>query len=93
MEYSTILLEAMILKKPTITILTYSNWFEDDPMMTSGATVTVKTAEEFELTLKKILNDNDFRSNLIEKGNNFVKSFLTHQGVASDSIKKLLEND
>jgi len=92
MEYSTILLEAMILNKPTITSLVYSDWFEDDEMIKRGATLTVKTKEEFEIALKKILNDNEFRSNLIKKGNEFVNDFLVNQGQSVKSIKQLLKN-
>ncbi len=92
MEYSTILLEAMILNKPTITSLVYSDWFEDDEMIRRGATLTVRTKEDFELALKKILNDTEFRNNLIKKGNEFVNDFLENQGQSVKSIKKLLEN-
>jgi hypothetical protein len=92
MEYSTILLEAMILNKPTITSLVYSDWFEDDEMIQRGATLTVRTKEDFELALKKILNDTEFRNNLIKKGNEFVNDFLENQGQSVKSIKQLLEN-
>ncbi len=92
MEYSTILLEAMILNKPTITSLVYSDWFEDDEMIQRGATLTVRTKEEFELALKRILNDTEFRNNLIKKGNEFVNDFLENQGQSVKSIKQLLEN-
>ena len=89
---TTILLEAMILNKPTITSLVYSDWFEDDEMIRRGATLTVRTKEDFELALKKILNNTEFRNNLIKKGNEFVNDFLENQGQSVKSIKKLLEN-
>jgi len=91
MEYSTILLEAMILNKPTITSLVYSDWFEEDEMIQQGATLTVRTAKEFELALNKVLNDSEFRNALIKKGNDFVNNFLANSGEASNSIKQLLE--
>ena len=91
MEYSTILLEAMILNKPTITSLVYSDWFEEDEMIKKGATLAVRTTEDFELAIKKVLNDNDFRNELIKKGNIFVNEFLANQGKSSESIKQLLE--
>lgn len=91
MEYSTILLEAMILNKPTITILVYSDWYGDDEMIKSGATLAVRTPEEFQLALDKILTDKEFRNQLINKGNQFVNDFLTTKKQSSKLIKQLLE--
>jgi hypothetical protein len=91
MEYSTILLEAMILNKPTITCLVYSDWFEDDEMIRSGATLTVKSAEDFQSSLDRILNDKEFRDNLIKKGNDFAKNFLANHDTGTKSILQLLK--
>jgi len=91
MEYSTILLEAMILNKPTITCLVYSEWFEDDEMIRKGATLTVKSIEDFQSSLDKVLNDKEFRDNLVKKGNDFAKNFLANPGTATKSIIQMLE--
>ena len=92
MEYSTILLQAMILNKPTITCLVYSDWFEDDEMIRSGATLTIKSVEDFQSSLDRILNDKEFRDNLIKKGNDYAKKFLVNHGTGTKSILELLKN-
>lgn len=91
MEYSTILIEAMILKKPTITCLVYSDWFYDDEMIKSGATLAVKTKEDFESAIKNVLEDPEFREKLIKKGTEFVNHLLTNQGNSSELIKQLIQ--
>ena len=90
MDHSTSLLEAMILKKPTITFMTDSSWYENDSIITSGATLAVNSLDDFEKSLNRILFDSNFRDELIQKGTKYVNSNLKNMGSASKSIGKLL---
>lgn len=90
MDHSTSLIEAMILKKPTITFMTDSSWYENDSIITSGATLAVNSLEAFEKSLNRVLFDFNFRNELIERGTEYVTNNLENMGNASTSIGKLL---
>jgi glycosyltransferase involved in cell wall biosynthesis len=91
-DHSTTILEAMILGKPTITVLVDSNWYEHDDFITSGATVAVRTPEEFEDAIRKILFNKEFRNDLVSKGNKFVQDYLANHGKASETLAKFISN-
>ena len=61
-------------------------------MVKSGATVLVKTPEEFKMILDKVLFDNEFRKELIQKGNKFVNEYVANQGNASEFLATVLGN-
>jgi hypothetical protein len=86
MGYSTTLLEAMILQIPTISIMTNSSWYYDDEIIVNGITKSVKTPEELECAINSVFNDSNFRENLIQKGNDFVKKYLSNPGNASEKL-------
>lgn len=89
--YSTVVIEAMILDKPTITIPLESQDIEEEKVFQSGATLKVKTSKEFEDALKNVLFDKKFRTDLVQKGKQFVDEYLINQGTSSEFLKKLLE--
>ena len=89
---STVLLEAMILNKPTITYPIEPLWWYEDKIFQSGATMVVKTPEEFEDAINKILFDKEFRNSLIEKGQKFVDQYLTNQENSSKFLATYLKN-
>lgn len=90
-EFSTVLLEAMILNKPTILYLIHPKWGTEDSIVTSGATILVKTREQFEDALTRLLTDNEFKNNQIKKGRDFVYSYISKQGTSSAFFRDLLE--
>ncbi len=90
---STVLLEAMILGKPTITFGIDPQWFYEDKIFKSGATLLVKSSQELEDALNKVLSDDAYRNNLVKKGEEFVNDYLVNQGTASEFIRKLLEKN
>lgn len=92
LDHSTVLLEAMILGKPTIIFAINPSWYDDDEMVKSGATIVVNTLEEFKSTLDKVLFDEKFRNELIQKGNKFVSEYLINQGNSSEFLAKVLDN-
>lgn len=91
-DYSTLLLESMILGKPTITYMTDSEWYESDEIIQSQYTIPVRTPEEFENALNLIVYDDDFRKNLISKAKSFVDSQLINQGNASNVLINYLKS-
>lgn len=90
LDHSTVLLESMILKKPTITYMIDSSWYENDPIITSGATLAVDSLEDFKKSLNNILFDPNFRNQLIQKGTEYVNNNLVNKTNSSQHIGKLL---
>jgi hypothetical protein len=90
LDHSTVLLESMILKKPTITFMIDSSWYENDPIITSGATLAVNSLEDFKKSLNNIIFDTNFRNQLIQKGTEYVNNNLTNKGNSSQHLGKLL---
>lgn len=88
---STSILEAMILDKPTITFRIEPQWYYDDKIFQSGATLLVSTQKEFEIAINEILSNTEFRNKLIQKGKKFVNDYMVNQGNASDIIVSMMK--
>jgi len=80
-NFSTILLEAMILQKPTIMISNKN--FEKESIVKSNATVFVSNINEIEDAIDKIITNNKFRKELIKNANNYIEQYFSHQNYAS----------
>lgn len=87
-NFSTILLEGMILGKPTIMISNEN--FQNEPIVKENATMFVSKMDEIENALKKLLTDNKFRNELITNANNYIDKYFSHQGEASKFVAKEL---
>lgn len=92
-DWSTVLLEAMILGIPTITFPSDPKGFEDEEIIQSGATVLAKTMDEFNKSLNDILFDKQFREKVIFKGKEFVEKYLINKGTASQFLAKKIKKD
>ena len=91
--FSTILLEAMILGKPTITIMTdHVDQYQDDGIIKNEITKPVYTSKELEAAINSMIHDKKFRENYVRKGNEFVQSYLSNPGTASDALVKYLND-
>jgi glycosyltransferase involved in cell wall biosynthesis len=91
LDFSSVLLEALILGKPIILFMINSTWYQDDPIITSGSVLTVKSLNEFEDALNLILNDQKTRTELIENGKKFVSSYLSNLGTSSKYLAKIID--
>lgn len=93
LNYSTVVLDALILNKPSMVIITEKQNYEEEELIQNGATLCVSNLEDLEKSLKQFLFDENFRKNLITRGNEFANNYLSNQGTASKNlIKKLIEN-
>ena len=88
MNFSTAVLDAMILDKPTMTILPEKQGYEQDVIMKSDATVTVSNMEELESKLKEFLTDEDLRQKLVKNGQKIVQEYFTNHGKASAELAR-----
>jgi hypothetical protein len=90
--FSTILLEAMILGKPTITIMTDPEFYQDDVIIKNEITKPVYNSQELKSAIDSMLNDKHFKENYVQKGTEFVQSYLANPGNASNSLIKYLKS-
>ena len=83
----------MILGKPTITYIVDPTWYSTDEIIKSKYTIPVRNITEFKEALDHILNDKNFRNNLVNNAKTFVNSRLNNPGnasmVLSDYVNKI----
>lgn len=90
-DYSTTILEAQILEKPVISILVKDRLTTQTPPVFSSNSCLTTTIEDFEHTIKKVLNDSNLKIKLIENGKKFVNNYLLNQGTAVNKTLQFLE--
>lgn len=87
---STVVLESMILGKPSIS-LQIEKWAKEDDLVKTGAFLPISNMDEIENGIKKILYDNEFKNSLLKNSKSFVDDYLSNHGTASDKLAKLLD--
>ena len=92
LNYSTILVDGLILKKPTMVILPEKQNFEQEEIIKKGAVAVVSNKIELETKLNDFLCNKQFRENLISNGENFVDEYFSFQGNSSKILSKFLVN-
>lgn len=90
LNYSTAALDAMILQKPTLTVLPEKQGYEKEEMITMGATLYEPDLSKIEIVLKELLENEEFREKIILRGNNFVRHYLVNPGKSSEEIAQFL---
>jgi hypothetical protein len=92
---STVILEAIMLKKPIMNIVLDSHFY-DFPYVKEKAILIASPESNLQECIDKLLFDHDFRNELIKNGQNFINSYLYMPGRASENltnkINSLLEN-
>jgi len=93
MNYSTIILDSLILNKPTMVLLPEKQNYENEEVIKQNAVISVSNIDELELKLNKILTDNEIRNNLILNGQNFIDKYFSYQEKSSNELSKFLLNN
>ena len=92
LNYSTILLDALILNKPTLVFLPEKQNFEEEEIIKQNAVLSVSNISELEIKMKQIMFDEDVRNNLIKNGKLFIEKYFSFQGNSCEILKsKLLD--
>ena len=74
-------------------IITEKQNFEEEELIQNKAVFCVSNLENLERSLKQFLFDENFRKDLVTRGNEFTNNYLSNQGTASKNlVKKLMEN-
>jgi len=91
-DYSTILLEAMIFKKPSMCISMQKLGHEEEPMIKNLATYFEPNLEKLDDAITKILSNEKFRKQMIENGNKHVENYFENKGKSSKYLADVLKN-
>ena len=90
MGSSTSIIEAQLLHKPVITIPTI-DYKMGIPEIFKNNSCNVCNLENFEDKLKDILNNKKRKQEVVQKGNNFVKQYLSNLDKSSEKFIELLK--
>ncbi len=88
-DNSTLILEAMLLNKPVISIR-IKKQYDNSDLFQSGSCVRIGI-EELPIYLNKILNDDSFRNKLLKNSKDFLENNLSNCENSSYTILKYLE--
>ena len=90
LNYSTILLDALILNKPTLVFLPEKQNFEEEEIIKQKAVLPVSNISELDIKLNQILFDENIRKELIKNGKQFVDKYFAYQGNSCEFLTELL---
>ena len=88
---STMLLESMILGKPTMNIVFNKNICQFNHVL-KNAVFTISDDYDLEIELKKFFFDIDLQKNLTKNAELFIDEFMANPGNASESFSKILKS-
>ncbi len=86
---STVIMEAFILNKPTMTIF-LDDQYDDIEFVKDNASLITSENSELEKNLKSILFDEHVRENLVLNGKKHLDKYLANHGVASEYLSKII---
>lgn len=87
---STIAAEAIMLGKPVISLQS-EDWTLEEDIVKSGAVLSITDPNDVENSIKKILDDENFRNQLLENGRKFLNTYFANQGSASKHLAQTME--
>ena len=93
MDFSTIILEALILGIPVIVFMINPHWYHDDELFLSNSVISVETIDELENAITNVLYDKSAKTELIQKGNDFVEKYLSNLGTSSKLLKQIIDEN
>ena len=87
----TMLLESMILGKPTMNVF-FDKTVPEYAHIQDNAVFTITNNENLEINLKKFLFDENFQNTLQKNADNFVNQFMSNPGTASKKFASILKS-
>lgn len=92
LNYTTALLEAMILNKPTMLVETEKQNIGDEIMFKRKASLCVSDINEIEPKLNDIILNDKIRKELIQKGQEFINDYFVNHGISSAYLANIIRN-
>lgn len=90
MNYSTIILDSLILKKPTLVILPEIQNFQEEDVIKNNAVLAASNLEEIDEKFSLLISDVSYKEELILNGKKFIEKYFSFQGDASRNLSELL---
>ena len=90
LNFSTVILDALIAQKPTMVFLPEEQGFEDEIPLKKGAVLYTSNIDQFEKIINDLISNKKIRNELIHKGNDFVNEYFINKGNASNELAKIL---
>ena len=92
LNYSSVILDAMVTQTPSMVFLPEDQGFENEIVIKENIVLNTSDVNQIENLTKMILNDEISREEMIKKGNKFVNEYFVNKGNSSNEIRKILEN-
>jgi len=90
-DISTVMLNSQIMKKPVISIITKDSNYGFPTIITSKSCVSINI-DDFETTLKNILNDQNYSNSIINDGLFYANQYTFHQGSSASKLLNFISN-
>ena len=92
LNYSTVVLDALILEKPSLILLPEEQNFENEIPLKNKTVLITSKVEEIEIMIKNLLEDKKIQQELIKNGKRFVDEYIVNQGDSSKKLADILED-
>lgn len=92
LNYSTVVLDALILEKPSLILLPEEQNFENEIPLKNKTVLITSKVEEIEIMIKNLLEDKKIQQELIKNGKRFVDEYIVNQGNSSKKLADILED-
>ena len=89
-DFSTTMLDSLILKKPTIVIQTKNRHTKEKPTILKSECCIECDINTLEKNIKDIILNNS-QNKMIENGQEFIKNYISNQGNSTETILKFLK--
>jgi len=88
-DVSTVIINAQLLGKPVISAIVKDSGYGVPSVLSTNSCLQVNS-KDFEINLRKILSDKEFKNEILQKGEEYVKEYLENIGSASENILNFL---
>ena len=87
---SSILLESIILEKPTISLIT-DEWAKENEIIKMNSVMSINDIQNVESGISKILSNNTYKLELQSNAKQFLQNYLSNHGNASKQLVEILK--
>jgi hypothetical protein len=87
---SSILLESIILKKPTISLIT-DEWAKENEIIKMNGVMSINDIQDVEKGISEIISNDDYKLELQSNAKQFLGNYLSNHGTASRQLVEMLE--
>jgi len=90
-DISTVIINAQLLRKPVVSATVKDSGYGVPSVLTTNSCLQVNS-KDFETKFQKILTDEEFKSKILQNGDQYIKNYLKNVGTSSEKILNFLVN-